>query len=191
MAFLNEQGLERLWTHILAKLNTKVEKVAGKELSTNDYTNADKEALANAVEKINEVGTLIGDTSVSEQIEASQIIYVGPTKPTDPNIKVWINTAEEGIGVVPVLPRIATITLSAANWSGASAPYSQVVEVSSATAASKIDLQPTAAQIVELQNADIALMAENDNGVVTIYSFGGKPSVDMSMQVMLTEVAYV
>lgn len=123
--------------------------------------------------------------------DSDNIVYVGPTQPTDPNIKVWINTAEEGTGVVPVLPRVATITLPAASWTGSSAPYSQVVEITSVTSASKIDLQPTVSQIVELQNADIALMAENIDGVVTIYSFGGKPSSDMTMQVLLTEVSYV
>lgn len=146
----------------------------------------------NAVDdKVGAVSALVGDTSVSEQIEAAQMVYVGPTQPTDPNIKVWINTAEEGTGVVPVLPRIATITLAAASWTGSSAPYSQVVEINTVTSASKIDLQPTVSQIVQMQNDDIALMAENIDGVVTIYSFGGKPSADMTMQVLLTEVSYV
>lgn len=141
--------------------------------------------------QIGALETKVGDTSVSEQIESAQIVYVGPTQPTDPNIKVWINTSEEGTGIVPVLPRVAMITLAAASWSGSSAPYSQVVEINTVTSASKIDLQPTVAQIVDLQNADIALMAENVDGVVTIYSFGGKPSADMTMQVLLTEVSYV
>lgn len=149
-------------------------------------------AEINAVDdKVDAVSSLVGDTAVSEQISSAQIVYVGPTEPTDSNIKVWINTAEEGTGVVPVLPRIATITLAAASWAGSSAPYSQVVEINTVTSATKIDLQPTVAQIVELQNADIALMAENIDGVVTIYSFGGKPSSDMTMQVLLTEVSYV
>lgn len=127
----------------------------------------------------------------ASDVEAANIVYVGPDEPTDPNIKVWINTAEEGTGVVPVLPRIATITLAASAWSGSSAPYSQTVNVNTATPATKIDLQPTVAQIVSLQNDDIALMAENTDGVITIYSFGGKPSSDMTMQAQLMEVSYV
>ena len=118
-------------------------------------------------------------------------IYIGPTEPTDTNIKIWINTAEEGTGVVPVLPRIATITLKASSWTGSAVPYKQTVTINTVTAATKIDLQPTATQLVALQNADISLMAENNNGTVTIYAFGGKPSSDMTMQVMLMEVAYV
>lgn len=140
---------------------------------------------------LNAVSNLVGDKSVSDQIEAAQIVYVGPTKPTDPNIKVWINTAEEGAGIVPVLPRVSTISLPKASWSGSSSPYYQVVAINTVTSATKVELNPTVAQIVSLQSEDIALTAENNNGVVTVYSFGGKPSVDMTMQVTLTEVSYV
>lgn len=45
MSFLNNSGLERLWAHILLKLNRKVDKIDGKSLSTNDFTNEDKEKL--------------------------------------------------------------------------------------------------------------------------------------------------
>lgn len=130
-------------------------------------------------------------SAVVSAIEAATEVYVGPDMPTDPNIKVWINTAEEGTGVVPVLPRVSNITLAADSWTGSSSPYSQVVEINTVTTATKVDLQPTITQMVSLQNDDIALMAENDNGIVTIYSFGGKPSADMTMQVQLMEVSYV
>ena len=123
--------------------------------------------------------------------DSDNMVYVGPTEPTDSNIKVWIKTSEDGTGVVPVLPRVATITLSATNWTGSAAPYSQVVTIPTVTNATKIELNPTVSQIVDLQNEDIALMAENNGGTVTIYSFGGKPASDMTMQVTLTEVAYV
>ena len=146
----------------------------------------------NAVDdRVDAVSMLVGDTAVSEQIEAAQIVHVGPTQPTDPNIQVWINTAEEGTGVIPVLPRVATITLTAAGWTGSSSPYSQAVDIATVTSSTKIDLQPSVAQITSLQNEDIALMAENTSGSVKIYAFGGKPSADMTMQVMLTEVSYV
>lgn len=135
--------------------------------------------------------TLVGDKKVSEQIQAAQIVYVGPTKPTDPNIKVWINTSEEGTGVVPVLPRVATISLPANAWTGSSEPYSQVVNIATVTTSSKIDLQPSAQQIVDLQNAETSLMIGNDGGVVTCYAIGNKPTVSYTMQVLIQEVAYV
>lgn len=197
--------------------DNKVDKVSGKGLSTNDYTTAEKNKLAgietganktvvdsalsssstNPVQNkvvntaISNLNSLVGDTSVSDQIAASQIVYVGPTQPTDPNIKVWINTSEEGIGIVPVLPRVATISLPKASWSGASEPYSQTVTINTVTSATKIDLQPTAQQIVNLQNAETSLMIENNGGTVTCYAIGNKPTVDYTMQVLLQEVAYV
>ena len=148
-------------------------------------------AIDDVDDKVDAVSTLVGDTSVSEQIENAQIVYVGPTQPSDPNIKVWINTSEEGTGIVPILPRVATITLPKASWAGSASPYYQSVNVNTVTASTKIDLQPTVTQITALQNADIALMAENTNGAVKVYAFGGKPSADMTMQALLTEVSYV
>lgn len=77
MAFLNETGLERLWAHILARLGNKVDKVSGKGLSTNDYTDEDKESIST-------LNTLVGDISVAEQINTAvdtkldKIDYLGP-----------------------------------------------------------------------------------------------------------------
>lgn len=94
MAFLNNTGLEHLWAKIVSRLGTKVDKVDGKGLSTNDYTTAEKNKLAgiatgatkvtvdsalsssstNPVQnkivntEINSLKTLVGDTAVSAQI---------------------------------------------------------------------------------------------------------------------------
>lgn len=167
MAFLNETGLERLWTHIVAKLGTKVDKVSGKGLSTNDYTDEDKEKLNSAA-----------------------VIHVGPDEPTDPNVKVWINTSEDS-GAVALLPRIATITLAANSWTGDANPWAQSITISGVTVNTKVDLQPTAAQIVALQDAEISLMVENNDGALTCYAIGNKPTTDYTMQVFLQEVALI
>lgn len=131
----------------------------------------------------------VGDDGIV--VPTANIVYVGPTAPTDPNIKVWINTAEEGTGVTPVLPRLSTIHLAADSWSGSAEPYSQPVTIATATTASKVDLQPTAQQIVSLQNEEISLMIENNGGIFTCYALGHKPTVDYTMQVLVQEVAYV
>lgn len=146
-------------------------------------------SLANIL--VNTDSEIPTSSAVLSAIESATEVYVGPTQPTDPNIKVWINTSEEGTGVVPVLPRVSTITLPKTSWSGSSSPYYQTVSINTVTSATKIELNPTVAQIVSLQNDDIALMAENDAGSVKVYSFGGKPSSDMTMQVTLMEVSYV
>lgn len=146
-------------------------------------------SLANIL--VNTDSEIPTSSAVLSAIESATEVYVGPTQPTDPNIKVWINTSEEGTGVVPVLPRVSTISLPKASWSGSSAPYYQTVSINTVTSATKVELNPTVTQITAMQNDDIALMAENNNGTVKIYSFGGKPSSDMTIQVTLMEVSYV
>ena len=49
MALVDKTGLERLWVHIVSRLGSKVDKVEGKTLSTNDYTTEEKNKLANIV----------------------------------------------------------------------------------------------------------------------------------------------
>lgn len=46
MAFLDKFGLRLLWAHIEDRLSKKIDKVDGKGLSTNDYTDEDKNKLA-------------------------------------------------------------------------------------------------------------------------------------------------
>jgi hypothetical protein len=89
------------------------------------------------------------------------------------------------------LPKLTTVSIPASGWGGSVSPYSQVVTVSGVNANSKLDLQPTSAQIAELQDADISLMASNNNGVVTVYAFGGKPSSDYEMQMLITDVEVI
>lgn len=51
MAFLDDTGLTRFWGNLKTRLNGKVDKEAGKGLSTNDFTNTAKSNLDNAVLK--------------------------------------------------------------------------------------------------------------------------------------------
>lgn len=53
MKYLNKEGLAHLWAKITDGLNTKVDKVSDKGLSTNDYTTAEKEKLAGIAEGAN------------------------------------------------------------------------------------------------------------------------------------------
>ena len=129
-------------------------------------------------------------SAVFSAIEAAAEVYVGPTKPTDPSIKVWINTAEEGMGVTPILPIVTSVDLPASGWTGSN-PYSQTVDVPSASSMSMITLQPSAHQIVALQDEEISMTVENDgNGVITFYAINGIPTFDMTMQILISAVAY-
>lgn len=84
---------------------------------------------------------------------------------------------------------IAFISLLSANWKGTASPYSQVVSVEGITEYSKIDLNPSVEQLAIFHDKDIAFVAENEDGVVTIYCIGQKPTIDYSMQITITEVA--
>ena len=87
-------------------------------------------------------------------------------------------------------PDTGTIALSA-SWSGNASPYTQLVTVSGATvtAHSKVDLQPTAAQIASLISDGVTgLVIENSNGTLTAYAVGAAPGASMTVQCTVTEV---
>ena len=113
---------------------------------------------------IGSLSTLVGDTAVSEQIN---------------------------ISVAAIQPKITSITVFADSWVGDTNPWSQVVSVNGITKNSRVDLRATALQIVDLQDNDIAFIAENDDGVITVYALGSKPSVDYTIQAEITEVIVV
>ena len=119
----------------------------------------------------------------AKSVEVPEVEYLFQ----DPTLEERINALENAQH--PNI--ISSVTLLATNWEGDSAPYSQLVEIAGVTPYSKIDLQPTALQITELQNTDIALIADNNDGVVTVYALGGKPTVDYTMQALITEVVVV
>lgn len=116
-------------------------------------------------------------------------VYVGSTSGTNKDagsVKLVTETELQSI-----MPKVTNISMPAANWVGSANPWSQVVTINGVTANSKVDLQPAAAQIVEMQDNDIALMAENNDGVVTVYAIGSKPAVDYTIQALITEVVAV
>ena len=84
--------------------------------------------------------------------------------------------------------RIANVTLLASGWKGTASPYSQVVAIDGITANSQVDLTPSVEQLVTFHQKDLALVTENDDGVVTVYAIGDKPTADYTMQATITEV---
>lgn len=89
------------------------------------------------------------------------------------------------------MPKLVTISIPASGWSGSNNSYSQAISVNGVNANSKLDLQPTSEQIAELQNAEIILMASNNNGIVVLHSLNGKPSKDLRMQMLITDVEVI
>ena len=87
------------------------------------------------------------------------------------------------------LVKTITINLPASNWVGEGNNYSQVVSIADITEYSKVDLQPTAEQLVIFHEKDITFVAENEDGIVTIYCIGQKPTLDYDIQATVTEIA--
>jgi hypothetical protein len=104
--------------------------------------------------------------------------------------EVW-GCMSTGTGSGADAPKLTSVTMLAANWSGNSNPWSQVISCNGVNVNSKLDLQPTPTQIVELQDAEISLMLTNNQGTVTAWAIGGKPTSDMTMDVLITEVTVV
>lgn len=81
--------------------------------------------------------------------------------------------------------KLRNITLPAANWKGGESPYYQVVEVEGVSVNSKVELQPSAEIFY---NKVMAFTAVNEEGVVTVYAIGDKPTDDYIIQAEITEV---
>ena len=85
--------------------------------------------------------------------------------------------------------RITSVTLSASAWKGGDNLYSQVVSINGITEYSKVDLLPSVEQLAVFYNKDVTFVTENEDGVVTVYAIGEKPTLDYTIQVQITEVA--
>lgn len=83
---------------------------------------------------------------------------------------------------------VRSVTLLADAWEGTASPYRQEVEINGVTKRSKIDLQPDADQLSIFYEKDVAFLAENENGKVTILCIGQRPVNDYTIQVTMTEV---
>lgn len=98
-------------------------------------------------------------------------------------VKEYVDSA-----FVKSLGTISSVTLLADGWEGEVSPYSQVVNISGTTEHSKVDLNPTVEQLSVFHTKDLTFVTENEDGVVTVYCIGQKPTNDYTMQVTITEV---
>lgn len=154
----------------------------------------------------------IGDTGgfydSGIRAQSGSIVYVGDNPPEDAD--VWINPNGKALMAVThaeleafvtesllnwankITPSPASITLYADSWvqgAGETMWYQEIV-VANATVTpnSKVDLQPSPEQLYIFHEKDLAFVAENDEGKVTIFCIGQKPMNDYTIQVTVTEV---
>ena len=83
---------------------------------------------------------------------------------------------------------IGYVYLKADKWVGEGSLYSQVVTINGANELCKVDLNPSVEQLAAFHDKDISFVAVNEDGVVTVYCIGQKPTNDYEMQVTVTEV---
>lgn len=161
----------------------EAEKILGYDitntLNPSDTEIASSKAIFDALEALK--------TSISDQLAV--ILFEAQTDSSN-KAAVVLAEVQKSIGSITNngSSKISTISLPASNWIAITNTYSQVVSVAGVTANSKIDICPTPEQLIELQNAGIALMAVNEDGIVTVYAINNKPSTDYAMQVTITEV---
>ena len=91
-------------------------------------------------------------------------------------------------GSVGSAAKLLQLTLYRDRWKGAVSPFTQVVEAEGISVNSRVDLLPDAAQLEMLGSWGIALMAENEDGTVTVCAVGGCPAEDCILQAAAVEV---
>lgn len=90
-----------------------------------------------------------------------------------------------------ILPKPVSVTLYADKWAQADDErWYQVVEVTNAsiTPNSKVDLQPSSEQLAVFHEKDLAFVAENENGEVSVFCVGHVPTNDYTIQATVMEV---
>ena len=87
------------------------------------------------------------------------------------------------------LVKTVMISLPATAWvTDSENQYSMIVDIAGVTEYSKVDLQPTPEQLAIFHEKDVTFVTENEDGVVTVYCIGQKPTLDYEMQATITEV---
>lgn len=96
----------------------------------------------------------------------------------------WTNTTMTGT----LFDRSSSLSLPTASWTG-SDPYTQTVTLSDSAADTKVDIQPSEEVYDQLVADNVGYLAiKNVDGTLTAVAKGGKPSVDLTVQVTYNSV---
>lgn len=83
---------------------------------------------------------------------------------------------------------VSNISLPTASWTG-SDPYTQTITIPGSNANTKVDIQPSEEVYDQLVADNVGYLAiKNVNGTLTAVAKGGKPSVDLTVQVTYNNV---
>ena len=137
----------------------------------------------------NAAGTVVIPTIWANVCPILPGVFPGGDPSTEPTQHIW-QTMMDYFASLTTKPasKIAMVDLLASAWEGDNGLYSQVVTIDGVTEYSQVDLKPNAEQLAIVHEKDLAFVTENEDGVVTIYAIGDKPTLDYTMQVSITEV---
>ena len=149
--------------------------------------------LANPRENLDAANKAYVDTSAStkqSKITASGILKgdgTGTVTAAEETAVELVELTADSIGASPKA-RILNITLPTASWTG-SGPYTQTITISGGTANTKVDIMFNDTVYQQMVDDQVGYLAiANNSGTFTATASGGKPSVDLSIQVECKEV---
>ena len=167
----------------------------------NNVSENEKTVIENMIAR--EAGRIVAEEarqkSFAEMIESFGDlggISVSDTMPTNPRIVAWVDSDAEDDEVYLLTKEdlaktrgtLTDVQLIASRWEGDLSPYSQVIAIDGVTENSMVDILWNKNQYEEFRNKDIAFVAENEGGVVTVYAIGQKLLNDYTVQALITEV---
>lgn len=130
----------------------------------------------------------MGTVNMKNKPEAESFSYAYVEDAGGNLVKVAITDIKRVLGVATSTS--VNVTLNSALWKASEdgTYYTQELTITGVTAKSRIDLNPTPEQIIQLLNDEVSMFVSNDAGVVTVYSMNGVPSTTMYMSAVITEV---
>ena len=166
-------------------------KVGSSSIGTNGYVEGTWLRTTKATESAGNFATISGDGWIYKRAPANVLGDIGG------QAKITANGILKGDGKGNItaadsidlpIEHISNISLPTASWKG-SDPYTQTVTISGSTANTKADIQPSE----EIYNQRVAdnvgyLAIKNGNGTLTAVAKGGKPSVNLTVQVTYNNV---
>lgn len=179
---MQEKIEEIVRTVAITKINEIIDWISANGATKEDLeeTILQSGAVLSVYGRVGRVTAQKGDYT-AEQVGAAEEHHAGShnadgSDPIDP----------AGIGAEPMI-RKREIVLSASAWDSKTIPTQTVsIEVNEND---KIDIQPDGNVInAMLNDGVVAIYFGNENGVVTAYSVGAKPTADLTVQVTLSEV---
>lgn len=121
----------------------------------------------------------LSDVNIVDLLNAQMLRFNAETQK-------WENASATAMGAT----RIVEVTLLASAWLAATElnTYTQIVTIEGTTEFSKVDLQPSAEQLVIFHERDVNFTTVNEDGTIVVYAVGDKPINDYTIQATVTEV---